>query len=1021
MIKTHKFEIKFSSMKNLLFTFLFGILLFFIFPTLVSADEITIYSPTYFNEQNNELEAISYLENELLSFDVCSDNGESFDAKYYCSNNNQSGNISLTKKQDSACFYHNMNFSQIQCDDFELEITFQEDNRQRVVTREFTKSKESVALNKVLQHDILELSPLELSYYLVLHTATKGKNNKQANDIYDLLKQKRDNDKKCWPKNDCDTLTTAKILYNIQLAGYDKQSRLLDDGKVYLESLHLLNNEIDYSNINTYNDAQIDIEFIDDFASNSNECEIYIDGDSEFSPSFTSNTIGDNYILEEFDSSLRFECDEDVNSIKYIVAQEIIDDSETGSGSSISESISSNNKDEYTSFKTKIQLDYNGGGSVSCDISFDDNTNSYTFTDQSSRDDMRFVRTIDDEYDVDCNSSMDYMRGTIYAGGVFEDSFSNTKEETISVDSLWDETFDFGIEFEYDFSKSLLTCDLTVDGGNSQEIIFEEGESLEVEGYSASDSFNFQCDDSLNSIQYFVEDKFGKKQLYNEEFSVSSIDLSIPDDFSDYECLGKRGNCDFDTTMYALMSYNNLERGGQLQSYIDAYKEKQGDFPLMSTADVYEIAGSYLHIKSDQSLKDSLKYLQNNDGSWNKGDKQDRLLSTIWPKLGLEKTGGNAENVLDAQEWIYEEEPQEGWGSIEKNALAYLSIQDQVKPYLVISPFDIISGHKNLTIKNPTIFQLENIKIGFSDSLQDKILYKENLGSLRQDQEISVSLTPEATVQSKISGMMKISGITNGNNREFISIPITIEKALPFSISKSTISFTQGTKEVTIPFSHSSNLNYTYSCDVQSSLFSGKKTIELGSNNSSVVFPNAQELTGKQDMTFECSSQNNPDGILKNTLNFKMIEKSFNVTPESLNISSTDTQTLSIDNFNTQQLISLKLSSSLVTYLNLPKANKMFLANESSEFEITHDGDTFSKLNETLKGEVTITGGKYSKKVDVKISPNAGGIAWIWWILIILVAGFVILVIVRYMQLQNQQNVQNEEQSEDMDEEIEFE
>jgi hypothetical protein len=51
----------------------------------------------------------------------------------------------------------------------------------------------------------------------------------------DWLKQYRDNDEKCWPKDDCSVYTTAKILAYLSLAGFNDSYRIMHDGRVFLQ------------------------------------------------------------------------------------------------------------------------------------------------------------------------------------------------------------------------------------------------------------------------------------------------------------------------------------------------------------------------------------------------------------------------------------------------------------------------------------------------------------------------------------------------------------------------------------------------------------------------------------------------------------------------------------------------------------------------------------------------------------------------------------------------------------------
>ena len=65
---------------------------------LFAQNELTIHSPNYFEEKNNVYDDIHYLENEMLSFTMCTkENAKNVSAKLLCSTKNDK-NIELFQK-----------------------------------------------------------------------------------------------------------------------------------------------------------------------------------------------------------------------------------------------------------------------------------------------------------------------------------------------------------------------------------------------------------------------------------------------------------------------------------------------------------------------------------------------------------------------------------------------------------------------------------------------------------------------------------------------------------------------------------------------------------------------------------------------------------------------------------------------------------------------------------------------------------------------------------------------------------
>lgn len=994
--------------------------------TPILADELTLYSPTYFNEQNNELEEISYLNNELLSFEICSKNAQNIKAKYTCENNQ--GELEIFKHTSkNSCSYHNSNFSQIPCNDFTLEVTFNQDNRERVITREFSKKKESIVLEKVLQQDPLELDPLDMSYYLVLHSLTKGIDNKMSNDIYDSLKQTRDNTNKCWPKNNCDSLTTSKILYNIKLAGYSKDSRLLDDGQIYLQTLFLEDSQIEYPTSSNNQQYDIDIEVYDEF-SQDNNCEITIDNeDIQETYSFDDNSkLEDLHIIETLDEDLSFSCEENIESLSYILSEEIIYNNEEENEDILSYSIPSSDLEDYNLFTTKIQFEHDfGNDEISCDITIDDETTQYTFNNQSSKEDLTIKETIEEEFEIDCDDNIDYARTTIYAGQKIEEDFSNENSFSLEIKDLFDNTFDTYITFDYNFDKETLTCEIEVDNNNPQTIEFEEDDNLIIDSYSAKSSVEFSCDDTLENIESYVIDKFDRKQVKNEAESTNSISFSIPNDFSQYSCIGEDKTCNQDATLYTLMTYESFENKNELTTYINSLLEKDGDFPLLQTENAYEDAGKFLVFNSNSQLVESLKFLQNNDGSWGNGNNEELLKGTLWSKMGLLEREKSSEHIKDATNWIYEEEPILGWNTLELNALAYLGIKEQVKPYITIESFNNIEEKTNITLRNPTIFNLENLKVSFTGGLRNSILFKENLGQLNSNEELKLTLTPRPNLKEKVSGTIQISGIHNEKTMQLLEIPFSVEQNRLFNIEDSEIFYTQGEPEISIPITHNTNQEYFFTCSFSSQLSSANQEVLIDESTKSFKVNNQNAITGSTPIILDCSSANQTTTISKN-IKITEIEKTFEVKDQEIIIDSKSDKAVSLQNtLDSRQLVSFQLSDNLIPFLSLPESNKMFAVNETREMFLVVNSTKFDNLNSSVVGELTIKGNQYSTTIPLEITKSpqeTQGVNWILWTIIILALGFIVLVIIRYRKLQeDEENDSTYEDGEEDFDEIIFE
>lgn len=191
--------------------------------SFVYSNEVTFYTPTYFTQSENEVDPLRFLEYEPLIFEVCPEpnvEGEiqNISAQVMCSTNEEE--IDLNRYSSNGCYYGNI--EEVSCESGELEIAYVQDSKQYFFSKELLRTKESSVVERILSENIDSIDdPLDLSYYLIVHNKIKGINS-ISDEVYNKIRDLRDNEEKCWSDNDCSIEETTQILYNLQVAGYDE-------------------------------------------------------------------------------------------------------------------------------------------------------------------------------------------------------------------------------------------------------------------------------------------------------------------------------------------------------------------------------------------------------------------------------------------------------------------------------------------------------------------------------------------------------------------------------------------------------------------------------------------------------------------------------------------------------------------------------------------------------------------------------------------------------------------------------
>jgi hypothetical protein len=156
--------------KKIYITIIITIITLFSSSIFASDDSLKIISPNYFDEQNNIYDDIHYLEKEILTINFCSNEEISdLEIKIECPLSDEEISLELfSDYSNKGCYFSNYNLNKSPCDDFKLIANYKENNKEKTLTRTFSKQKQSLLINHVLGLDTDNLNDEELSYYLVV-------------------------------------------------------------------------------------------------------------------------------------------------------------------------------------------------------------------------------------------------------------------------------------------------------------------------------------------------------------------------------------------------------------------------------------------------------------------------------------------------------------------------------------------------------------------------------------------------------------------------------------------------------------------------------------------------------------------------------------------------------------------------------------------------------------------------------------------------------------------------------------
>ncbi|MFT4310119.1 MAG: hypothetical protein ACMXYC_00630 [Candidatus Woesearchaeota archaeon] len=254
--------------------------------------------------------------------------------------------------------------------------------------------------------------------------------------------------------------------------------------------------------------------------------------------------------------------------------------------------------------------------------------------------------------------------------------------------------------------------------------------------------FVFWCDNS--SVRMEMRDHAGM-HIVSRSFSESQrIDYVLPDEEpldDSYEnksvfrisqpCWGQQRwtTCSTKVSLYALLSELEEEQKDKGLEWLEDQLEFhpiRGKF--LSTDEAIFDSALYLYAldKENKDVAQWLIYTQNNDGSWGSGSVQKRVAPTVMAILALQQQDFSTyeEALHDARLWMSIHYPLFGWDHVKDDALSFMILKDNARPFLRLASQDIIritQTQESHILINPTKFALTNISVNVSGTIKDKI------------------------------------------------------------------------------------------------------------------------------------------------------------------------------------------------------------------------------------------------------------------------------------------------------------
>jgi hypothetical protein len=338
-----------------------------------------------------------------------------------------------------------------------------------------------------------------------------------------------------------------------------------------------------------------------------------------------------------------------------------------------------------------------------------------------------------------------------------------------------------------------------------------------------------------------------------------------------------------------------------------------------------------------------LLYNQNNDGSWGNTSLTfaENLPATAMASVALSKVnnGSLTEFIKDANIWISQNRPLDGWDTVQSDALGFLAFSRSAKPFIWSQDGMIIvtKNQQDIELYNPSSFDFDNLEFVLDDHLKQYIEIEE-IGSLASDYFKDIRIILTTNPEQSLFGYLSILN----EGYEVGKFPVVIQTIpdLEFSLAKSLIPVYNG--KGTLEFNILKGENVALDCSLtwDDPTITSKNRFKIDKQKSiatDIVLSEIQTQKKTYEGQFDClfNGLNMTFPLSVNTIQFDDIP--FSVAPDSINLTSFD-DTLSFTIYNNVD-VEITVTSTFATedpYVLINEPQVIIPPLESREVSLTH-------------------------------------------------------------------------------------
>ena len=363
-------------------------------------------------------------------------------------------------------------------------------------------------------------------------------------------------------------------------------------------------------------------------------------------------------------------------------------------------------------------------------------------------------------------------------------------------------------------------------------------------------------------------------------------------------------------------------------------------------------------------------YNQNNDGSWGNSSETftENILHTAMASIALTRlnNGSLTEFIKDANIWISQNRPVDGWDTVKKDAVSFLAFSRSAKPFIYVprGMITLSSNEMDIELYNPSSFDFNRLDFVLDDNLKEHIEI-DGIGSLASDYFKDITLRMKGKVEESLYGYMSI--LNDGYEIAKVPVLITSVPEIKFELKKSSISMYNGKGTATFDITKTEGVELD--CDLMwdDQTITSKQKFKIDKQQSistDIVLSEVKNQQVEYKGRFDCMYQgmNLSFPIDLNTYQFEDVP--FSVVPESINLTSFDDE-LSFTVYNNVD-VDITLQAGFETedpYLIIDNPRIQLGPLESQEVTISH----FLSENETVLWDNIIKVNGYDRNSYVSV------------------------------------------------------